>query len=186
MIDRKKLLPAIVFCFVLFVAGVLEIAFGQTHKPRPRRAGIEQLADLSTSLAKTNDRFTDAVISTQQAGALTVEQAKTVLLGNIATAQAGQQMANQLAAASKCAIDTAGKNATPAKLDAAGRKCLAISRVALGTELGTIRGSIAKVRISLAAVKTAEKRSALDRMLASIATIAGKIADELQEQGVTP
>ena len=185
MIDRKTLLPASLVCFALFIAGLLVLAFGETKRPVTRSA-IEQLAHWSATLARTNDRLTDSVIATQQAGALTVEQAKTILLEDVAIAQAGQQIANQLAAAQKCAVESAGKNAPAAKIDAAGRKCLAISKTALPKETAAIGGAIGKVKQALLAVKDPAKRTPLFRMVEAIDELEERILRGLKTAGVTP
>lgn len=185
MIDRKTLLPASLVCFALFIAGLLVLAFGETKRP-VTSSSIEELAHWSGELARTNNRLSDAVIQTQQAGALTVDQAKTILLKDVAIAQAGQQLAQQFAAAKKCALDSAGKNAPPAKIDAEGRKCLAIGRVVLPRETGAIRGAIGDVKQSLAAVKDPAKKTKLFGMVETIDELEERIAAGLKKEGVTP
>lgn len=185
MIDRKTLLPASLVCFALFIAGLLVLAFGGTKRPVTSSA-IEELAHWSAELARTNNRLTDAVIATQQAGALTVEQAKAVLLKDVAIAQAGQQLTNQLAAAKKCAVDSAGKNAPPSKIDAEGRRCLAIGRVVLPKETAAMRGAIGDVKQSLTAVKDPAKKARLFRMVETIDELGERIAAGLKKEGVTP
>lgn len=184
MIDRRTLLPASLVCFALFFAGLL-LLFADTKRPAAR-ATIEELAHWSAELARTNNRLTDAVIATQQAGALTVDQAKAVLLKDVAIAQPGQQTANQLAAARKCAVDSAGKNAPPAKIDAAARKCLEISRGALSKESAAVRGAIGDVKQSLTAVKDPAKKARLFRMVETIDELEERISRALKNEGVTP
>lgn len=185
MIDRRTLLPASLVCFALFIAGLLVLAFGDT-KRSAQPATIAELGHWSTELARTNNRLSDAVIQTQQAGALTVDQAKTILLKDVAIAQAGQQLANQLAAAKKCALDSAGKNAPPAKIDAEGRRCLAIGRAVLPKETAAIRGAIGDVKQSLAAVKDPAKKAKLFGMVETIDELDERIAAGLKKEGVTP
>lgn len=185
MIDRRRLLPASLVCFALFIAGLLVLAFADTKRPVTRSA-IEELAHWSGELARTNNRLADSVIATQQAGALTVEQAKTILLKDVAIAQAGQQTANQLAAARKCALDLAGKNASPAKIDAAARKCLEISRGALSKEAAAVRAAIGDVKQSLTAVKDPAKKARLFRMVETIDELEERISRALKNEGVTP
>lgn len=184
MIDRRKLLPASVVCFAFFIAGLI-LLFADTKEPR-QSSTIEQLARWSKSLAKTNDRFADAVIHTQQAGALTIEQAKAILLKDVPIAQAAQQLANQFAAAQICALDAAGKNRTPARIDAAGRRCLLIGRAALPRETAAIRVAIAEVKQSLTAVKDPAKKANLFRMVETIDELDERISAGLKKEGVTP
>lgn len=185
MIDRKTLLPASLVCFALFIGGLLVLAFGETKRP-VTRSTIEELAHWSAKLARTNNRLSDAVIQTQQAGALTVDQAKAILLKDVAIAQAGQQLTNQLAAAKKCALDSAGKNAPPAKIDAEGRRCLAIGRAVLPKETATMREAIGNVKESLIAVKDPAKRVPLFRMIEAIDELELHIIRGLKTEGVTP
>src|SRR6201984_1039501 len=133
MIDRKKLLPAIVVCFCLFFAGLLLLAVGQKKSVGARESSFDEVLGVNTTLGATTAPLAGNVISLQHSGALTIAQVKPMLDKSVAIAQANQQIAAQLRAAIKCAVEQTGPNASPAARDKAAAVCAKISAAALKT-----------------------------------------------------
>jgi len=184
MIDRKKLLPAIVVCFCLFFAGLLLLAFGQKKPVGALESSFDELLEVNTMLGATNERLAGNVISLQHSGALTIAQVKPMLDKSVAIAQANQQIGAQLRAAIKCAVEQTGPNASPAARDKAAAVCAKISAAALKTETGAIAAAAAALNPMLPAVKNPIQRKALEDRRATIVRLNARTVEMLTAQGV--
>jgi hypothetical protein len=189
-IDERKLLPAIVFCFCVFVGGCLLLAFGCAvrHLPNGTTAPattFEQVLAWNASAAQANDGFADNVIGLQRAGFLSVPDAKTILLKQAAIASADARITTRITAAAACGAQQAGANATPAQLDSAAAGCSAIFAPAIGQDIVLILGAISDLNTSaLLAVKDPVKKQALSDLLATIEALIQKISSSLVSVGV--
>lgn len=179
MIDRKRLLPAIVVCFCLFFAGLVLLAFGDALE-----SSFDEVLESSTMLGATNERFAGNVISLQHSGALTIAQAKPMLDKSVAIAQASQQITSQLRAAVKCGDEQTGPNPSPAARDKAAAACAKISDAALKTETGRIAAAIIELKPMLSAVKNPIQRKPLEDRRATIVRLNARTVRILTAQGV--
>jgi hypothetical protein len=184
MIDRKKLLPAIVVCFCLFFAGLLLLAFGQKKSVGALESSFDEVLEVNTTLGATNERFAGNVITLQHSGALTIAQVKPMLDKSVAIAQANQQIGAQLRAAIKCGTDKTGPDASPADRDKAAAACARISAAALKTEAGEIAAAAAALNPMLAAVKNPIQRKPLEDRRAAIVRLNARTVRILTAQGV--
>lgn len=192
MISRRKLLPAIVVCFVLFALGVIAIVAEcsvpvtppQGHKaPSTRSASVfETMQTQAIEIAAQNDRFVNGVIEAQRANHLLAGDVAKLLQPSIAISKADGQIATVLADILK---HSAGK--TPAALDAA---CAEFAKVQTAVTVGfpiqlaTIVKSANEARVALPIVKLHEKREALAANLDRIKRLAAMIDAELKREGV--
>jgi hypothetical protein len=189
-IDERKLFPAIVFCFCLFVGGCLLLAFGCAvrHLPNGTTApatNFEQVLAWNAAAAQANDGFADNVIALQKAGFLDVTQAKGILLKEGAIAQADKRITDRISAAAGCGSQQAGTNATAAQLDAATATCAQIAGRAIANDIALILGTINDLNTSwLVGVKDPAKRQALSDVLTTLEVLIRKISSSLVFEGV--
>jgi hypothetical protein len=188
VIDRTKLLPASLVCFCLFLAGLVLLVCGCEYlRPSsgivpPGKTTFEQVLAWSTELGETNDHFADSVINLQRSGVVTMGDAKTILLKQVDIARANQQLSSQIRAASACATQTAGANASTPELDRAGAKCLRVSAVAIAAELNVINKTVGELKMGgLAAVTNPEKQKMVRNSVVTIGELAGNISTNLEK-----
>jgi hypothetical protein len=193
VIDRKKLLPASLVCFCLFLAGLVLLVCGCEYlRPssglvQPGKTTFEQVLAWSTELGENNDHFADSVITLQRSGFLVMTDAKSILLKQVDIARANQQLSSQIRAASACATQTAGSNASPAELDSAGAKCARISAAALAIELNAIRRTAAELNTAgLAAITDPAKQKSVRNSVVTIGQLAHNIVSSLAKIGILP
>lgn len=189
-IDERKLLPAIVVCFTLFLGGCLLLAFGCAVRHLPNGAtapatNFEQILAWNAAVAQANSGFADNVISLQQTGFLEVQQAKGILLKQGAIAQADKRITDRITAAAACGATQAGTTATAEQLDAATAACAQISGPAIGQDIALILGTINDLNTSwLVGVKDRAKRQALSDLLTTLEVLIRKISGSLSFEGV--
>lgn len=189
--NRKKLLPAIVACFVLFLLGIfLLVGCAVRHTPGGGTAPattFEQILVWNTALAQANDGIVDNVIGLQHAGLISVSEAKTILAKQGSIAQADNRVTARLKAATACAQTTAPASPSPAQLDAAAVTC---EKGIPGTSL---KGDLQLVLLvvhgltsgnDLLSIKDPAKRQAILDLVASVETLTKQIFSALQTQGV--
>jgi len=191
-VDRRKLLPASVVCFCLFVAGLVVLVAGCSTlaaNPQGRKASstrsasaFETMQTQAIEIAAANSRFIDGVIAAQQTRNLSAQEVGKLLQPSIAISKADAQLAGTLGEIVKY---SAGKN--PAVRDEAAAmfaKSQTAATVGFPAELATIIKSAGEARKALAIVKIREKREALDGQLDRIVRLAGAINAGLKREGV--
>ena len=189
-IDERKLRPALVLCFCLFLALCVLLSFGCAvrHLPNGTTApatNFEQVLAWNAAIAQANSGFADNVINLQKTGFLEVTQAKGILLKQGALAQADKRITDRISAAASCGAQQAGASATPAQLDAAAATCAQISGPAITNDISLILGTINDLNTSwLVGVKDPAKRQALSDLLTTIEVLVRKISSALVFEGV--
>jgi hypothetical protein len=94
-VDERKLLPAIVVSFCLFLAGLILLASGLggcavRHLPgggTQQATRFEQVLAWNASLAQANDGFAENVIALQRGGIVGIAEAKNILVGEAKIAE---------------------------------------------------------------------------------------------------
>jgi hypothetical protein len=194
-VDERKLLPAIVLSFCLFVAGLILLASGLggcavRHLPgggTQPATRLEQVLAWNASLAQANDGFAENVIALERGGIIGIAEAKTILVGEAKIAEADKRLTDRIRAAAVCAVNKAGGSATALQLDQAGSDCAQISGPGIAADLNLILGTLADLNATgLLAVKDDAKRQALSDLLATISGLVNQIYGALERASIVP
>jgi hypothetical protein len=191
MIPRRKLLPAIVVCFVLFALGVIVlVAECSTPQKTPSqgkapgtRSAFETMQAQAMEIAAVNDKFVDGVIRAQRASVkpdfFSVAEAGKILQPSIAIAEADRELAATLNSVVKCGAG--GK--TPAERDKAAVACAKASTAAtigMPRQLAKISGGVVDAKRAIGIVKNRVRHEALTDELERIGQLAAAITAELK------
>jgi hypothetical protein len=177
---------------LLFLSLVVLLVFGCASRHLPSGATapatkFEQLLVWNTALAQANDSVAQNIVALQQAGVISVPQAKIILLKQGAIAQADQRITARIQTAATCGQQQAGATATAAQLDAAAAACAkaAGGGSQLGADLNLIPQFVADLNnATLLGIKDPAKQKTITDLLTAIQTIVKQIFDSLHSLGV--